>query len=197
MLYRESTINIKQGAMPEIPFKTVAGFVTVVIVIGCILLLSKPGFDMESVLYFNNYEPTELEDTLHDTMEATPESDDESFQFEGIVKADCPPPVVQDVTTMQKKDPALAHAVYRDLRPFFLAYPRGVTRVLPPIYLKDVKNPCFAMDQNYINIGNINLTTALNLNYEIKCMPGAYLAGKCWAKGYRWGLNANIKQSII
>ena len=67
---------------------------------------------------------------------------------------------------------------YTNLHPFLLSTPKTVMRTSPPKFLIDVKNPCFAIDHNFINIGNINLSYALKMNYEIRCLPYVYLVGK-------------------
>ena len=67
---------------------------------------------------------------------------------------------------------------YTKLHPFLLSTPKTVMRTTPPKFLSDVKNPCFAIDHNFINIGNINLSYALKMNYEIRCLPYVYIAGK-------------------
>ena len=169
--------------MPEISFKTVASFVTVVIVIGCILLLSKPGFDLESVLYFNeDTVETDAPTTKTFTEAEVENSTEKSYgrkerKEQHTSETVCPEVTLASQPTKDKLDPALQHAVFRDLRPFLLATPSTVTGTLPPLFLTDVKNPCFALDKNYINVGNINLTTAIRLKYEVRCLPGVYLAG--------------------
>ena len=67
---------------------------------------------------------------------------------------------------------------YIKLHPFLLSTPKTVMRTTPPKFLTDVKNPCFAIDNNFINIGNINLSYALKMNYEVRCLPYVYIAGK-------------------
>ena len=81
--------------------------------------------------------------------------------------------------SLRQSYPGLAKATYRYIRPFLLATPQTVTSTQPPSFLTDVKNPCFAMDNNYINVGGISLATAIEMGYQIKCLPYVYLAGWC------------------
>ena len=67
---------------------------------------------------------------------------------------------------------------FTDLQPFLLSTPKTVMRTSPPQFLTDVKNPCFAMDNHYMNVGNINLSYALKMKYEIRCLPFMYIIGK-------------------
>ena len=75
-------------------------------------------------------------------------------------------------------DPLLSKATFRYLQPFLQAIPQTVTQTEPPNFLTDVKNPCFAMAENYINVGNIDLDTAIKMGFEVNCLPYVYLAGR-------------------
>ena len=77
------------------------------------------------------------------------------------------------------------HAIYRDLRPFLRATEKSVTGTKPPIYLADVKNPCFALTDGYINVGNIDVMTALQMELEIRCVPAVYVAGTTFTHLYQ------------
>ena len=71
----------------------------------------------------------------------------------------------------------LRHATFRDLRPFLSSTETSVMGTQPPIYLADVKNPCFALTDGYINVGNISVMAALLMEFEVRCLPAAYIAG--------------------
>ena len=83
-----------------------------------------------------------------------------------------------DLDTTESKDLDNSDITYTQIHPFLLSTPKTVMQTTPPKFLTDVKNPCFAMDNNFINVGNINLTYALKMKYEIRCLPYTYVAGE-------------------
>ena len=85
--------------------------------------------------------------------------------------------IAAEITIVRKINPE-NNITYTRLHPFLLSTPKTVMQTSPPKFLTDVKNPCFAIDNNFINIGNINLSYALKMNYEIRCLPYVYIAGK-------------------
>ena len=46
-----------------------------------------------------------------------------------------------------------------------------------PHFLTDVKNPCFALTDDKVNVGSITISTALEEGYNIQCLPYVFLAG--------------------
>ena len=71
----------------------------------------------------------------------------------------------------------LRYATFTDLRMFLLSTETSVEMATPPQYLADVKNPCFALMPGYVNVGNISMLVALELDLEVRCLPAVYIAG--------------------
>ena len=75
-------------------------------------------------------------------------------------------------------DASPSNLTYSQIHHFLLSTPQTVVRSNPPNFLTDVKNPCFAIGEHFVNIGNIDLSYALEKDYEIRCLPYVYIAGK-------------------